>query len=218
MKHLDRDLFALQDRIVELGGMVEAATNRCIQCIENFDLTLAQEILDGEETINEMEVAIEEECLKILALHQPVAFDLRYIIVVLKVNNDLERMGDQAVNIAERVTALADMDRLVVDLDFATMGSICGKMVQRSIEALVRQDVVIAQKVLDMGDELDALHSRSYKTLQNVMKEDLSTIVPAISHLTISNNLERLGDLATNIAEEIIFMEEGEVVRHQEEH
>ena len=163
-------------------------------------------------------MAIEEECLKILALHQPVAFDLRYIIVVLKVNNDLERMGDQAVNIAERVTALADMDRLVVDLDFATMGSICGKMVQRSIEALVRQDVVIAQKVLDMDDELDALHSRSYKTLQNVMKEDLSTIVPAISHLTISNNLERLGDLATNIAEEIIFMEEGEVVRHQEEH
>ena len=125
MKHLDKDLLRLENRISELGRLVIDSTNGCIQCIETFDKTLTAEILAGEDLINEMEVDIEEDCLKILALHQPVAFDLRFIIVVLKVNNDLERMGDQALNIAERINFLSDLDRLALDLDFNTMGSIC---------------------------------------------------------------------------------------------
>ena len=215
MKHLDKDLLRLENRIAELGGLIIESTNRCIRCIETFDKTLTAEIVDNESIINEMEVDIEEDCLKILALHQPVAFDLRFIIVVLKVNNDLERMGDQALNIAERINFLSDLDRLVLDLDFNTMGAICRNMVEKSLEALKQRDVERAQEVVDMDDEVDALHSRNYRVLQKAMEVDPKIVTTAISYLTISNNIERLADLATNIAEEIIFMEGGQVVRHQ---
>ncbi|MAI41902.1 MAG: phosphate signaling complex protein PhoU [Candidatus Azotimanducaceae bacterium] len=215
MKHLDKDLLRLENRISELGRLVIDSTNGCIQCIETFDKTLTAEILAGEDLINEMEVDIEEDCLKILALHQPVAFDLRFIIVALKVNNDLERMGDQALNIAERINFLSDLDRLALDLDFNTMGSICRNMVEKSLEALNLRDLNIAQEVVNMDDEVDALHARNYRVLQQAMENDPKIITPAISYLTISNNLERLADLATNIAEEIIFMEGGQVIRHQ---
>ena len=215
MKHLDKDLLRLENRISELGRLVIDSTNGCIQCIETFDKTLTAEILAGEDLINEMEVDIEEDCLKILALHQPVAFDLRFIIVVLKVNNDLERMGDQALNIAERINFLSDLDRLALDLDFNTMGSICRNMVEKSLEALKLRDLNRAQEVVNMDDEVDALHARNYRVLQQAMENDPKIITPAISYLTISNNLERLADLATNIAEEIIFMEGGQVIRHQ---
>ena len=215
MKHLDKDLLRLENRIAELGGLIIESTNRCIRCIETFDKTLTAEIVDNESVINEMEVDIEEDCLKILALHQPVAFDLRFIIVVLKVNNDLERMGDQALNIAERINFLSDLDRLVLDLDFNTMGAICRNMVEKSLEALKQRDVERAQEVVDMDDEVDALHSRNYRVLQKAMEADPKIVTTAISYLTISNNIERLADLATNIAEEIIFMEGGQVVRHQ---
>ena len=215
MKHLDKDLLRLENRIAELGGLIIESTNRCIRCVETFDKTLTAEIVDNESIINEMEVDIEEDCLKILALHQPVAFDLRFIIVVLKVNNDLERMGDQALNIAERINFLSDLDRLVLDLDFNTMGAICRNMVEKSLEALKLRDVERAQEVVDMDDEVDALHSRNYRVLQKAMEADPKIVTTAISYLTISNNIERLADLATNIAEEIIFMEGGQVVRHQ---
>ena len=215
MKHLDKDLLRLENRIAELGELIIESTNRCIRCIETFDQTLTAEIVDNESIINEMEVDIEEDCLKILALHQPVAFDLRFIIVVLKVNNDLERMGDQALNIAERINFLSDLDRLVLDLDFNTMGAICRNMVEKSLEALKQRDVERAQEVVDMDDEVDALHSRNYRVLQKAMEADPKIVTTAISYLTISNNIERLADLATNIAEEIIFMEGGQVVRHQ---
>ena len=215
MKHLDKDLLRLENRISELGRLVIDSTNGCIQCIETFDKTLTAEILASEDLINEMEVDIEEDCLKILALHQPVAFDLRFIIVVLKVNNDLERMGDQALNIVERINFLSDLDRLALDLDFNTMGSICRNMVEKSLEALKLRDLNRAQEVVNMDDEVDALHARNYRVLQQAMENDPKIITPAISYLTISNNLERLADLATNIAEEIIFMEGGQVIRHQ---
>ena len=215
MKHLDKDLLRLENRIAELGELIIESTNRCIRCIETFDQTLTADIVDNESIINDMEVDIEEDCLKILALHQPVAFDLRFIIVVLKVNNDLERMGDQALNIAERINFLSDLDRLVLDLDFNTMGAICRNMVEKSLEALKQRDVERAQEVVDMDDEVDALHSRNYRVLQKAMEVDPKIVTTAISYLTISNNIERLADLATNIAEEIIFMEGGQVVRHQ---
>ena len=178
MKHLDKDLLRLENRIAELGGLIVESTNRCIRCIETFDKTLTAEIVDNESVINEMEVDIEEDCLKILALHQPVAFDLRFIIVVLKVNNDLERMGDQALNIAERINFLSDLDRLVLDLDFNTMGAICRNMVEKSLEALKQRDVERAQEVVDMDDEVDALHSRNYRVLQKAMELDPKIVTP----------------------------------------
>ena len=216
-KHLERDLVQLSDRISELGSMVAESTAKSIVMLQNFDQVIAGEILATEEKVNEMEVELEEECLKVLALHQPVAGDLRFLIVVLKVNNDLERMGDQVVNIAERINFLADKERVVADLDFVAMGEIASKMVNLAVAALVRRDSKLAAEVMAMDDDLDALHARSFKVVQEVMAENPGVIVPAVSYLTISSNLERLGDLATNIAEDIIFMEEGEVIRHQED-
>lgn len=215
-KHLERDLSHLSDRISSLGNMVIESATKVITMLQNFDLVLADEILLAEKRINEIEVEIEEECLKVMALHQPVAIDLRFLIVVLKVNNDLERMADQLVNIAERVKFIFDKKRVVADLDFNRMGEISSTMVKLSVRALVEQDAGLAKEVLAMDDELDELHARSYQTLQKVMSEDPDIIGPAVSYLTISNNLERLGDLATNVAEEIIFMIEGEVIRHSD--
>ena len=215
-KHLERDLNQLSDQISDLGALVSESTSKCMVMLQTFDRGIAKEIVETEARVNTTEVEIEEECLKVLALHQPVAGDLRFLIVVLKVNNDLERMGDQVVNIAERVSFLADKERVVADLDFVAMGDIASRMVSQSVKALVKRDSLMAREVLAMDDDLDAMHARTYRVIQDVMAGNPDIVIPAVSYLTISSNLERLGDLATNIAEEIIFMEEGEVIRHRE--
>ena len=214
-KHFDKDLIRVNEKISELGALVVESAAKSISMLQNFDLDVSNEILASEVAVNEMEVEIENECLKVLALHQPVAADLRFLIVVLKVNNDLERMGDQFVNIAERVRFLKDQPRVVSDLDLVKMGEIGYKMIRLSMTALTMRDPDIAREVLAMDDELDLHHALSFKVLQGAMQKNNEMITPAISYMTISSNLERLGDLATNIAEEIIFMQEGEIVRHQ---
>jgi len=214
-KHFDKDLIRVNEKISELGALVVESAAKSISMLQNFDLDVSNEILASEVAVNEMEVEIENECLKVLALHQPVAADLRFLIVVLKVNNDLERMGDQFVNIAERVMFLKDQPRVVSDLDLVKMGEIGYKMIRLSMTALTMRDPDIAREVLAMDDELDLHHALSFKVLQGAMQKNNEMITPAISYMTISSNLERLGDLATNIAEEIIFMQEGEIVRHQ---
>ena len=215
-KHLERDLNQLSNQISDLGALVSESTSKCMVMLQTFDRGIAKEIVETEAEVNTTEVEIEEECLKVLALHQPVAGDLRFLIVVLKVNNDLERMGDQVVNIAERVSFLADKERVVADLDFVAMGDLASRMVNQSVKALVKRDSSMAREVLAMDDDLDAMHARTYRVIQDVMAGNPDIVIPGVSYLTISSNLERLGDLATNIAEEIIFMEEGEVVRHRE--
>ena len=215
-KHLERDLNQLSNQISDLGALVAESTSKCMVMLQTFDRGIGKEIVEAEAEVNTTEVDIEEECLKVLALHQPVAGDLRFLIVVLKVNNDLERMGDQVVNIAERVSFLADKERVVADLDFVAMGDIASRMVSQSVKALVKRDSLMAREVLAMDDDLDAMHARTYRVIQDVMVGNPDIVISGVSYLTISSNLERLGDLATNIAEEIIFMEEGEVVRHRE--
>ena len=215
-KHLERDLNQLSNQISDLGALVSESTSKCMVMLQTFDRGIGKEIVEAEAEVNTTEVDIEEECLKVLALHQPVAGDLRFLIVVLKVNNDLERMGDQVVNIAERVSFLADKERVVADLDFVAMGDIASRMVSQSVKALVKRDSLMAREVLAMDDDLDAMHARTYRVIQDVMVGNPDIVISGVSYLTISSNLERLGDLATNIAEEIIFMEEGEVVRHRE--
>lgn len=216
-KHLQRDIERLRKNILMLGTLVEEATDKSIKAIGRSDEQILEELFKGEERINQMEVDIEEECLKILALHQPVATDLRFIVAVLKVNNDLERMGDQAINIADRVRALMGKKPLEANVDFAAMGAVARRMVHLSLEALVDQDVDIARKVGEMDDELDDMHANTYEIVQAAMAKDPEIIQTAVSYLTISSNLERIGDLSTNIAEETVFMEEGEVVRHSDE-
>ena len=214
-KHLEKDVNQVRNRILDLGEMVADSIETASAMIQNYDLVLVDQVYEVEHLIDTIEVEIEEECLKVLALHQPVSENLRFLIVVLKVNNDLERMGDQLKNIAERIEYISDKDRVVADLNLHSMAELCSKMVKESIVALTQQDAKRARTVLKLDDELDIMHAATYKTLTKVMLEKSESIRAALSLLTVSSNLERIGDLATNIAEEIISMEEGEIVRHK---
>ncbi len=213
--HLQRDLDSLKKDIVHLGSLVQNSTQSVIEFWGTKSEQQLQEVLEYEDRINELEVDIEEHCLKVLALHQPVAIDLRFIIVIMKVNNDLERMGDQAVNISHRVKSLIDGPELPISLPIDEMTNAVQRMVSLSLEALVSQDPAIARKVVDMDDIVDDLNARTYDLIRETIQANPSLVNSAMSMATISSNLERIGDLCTNIAEEVIFMVEGQVIRHQ---
>ena len=214
--HLQRDLDQLKKEILQLGSMVETAINNAILALNDRRPELAENVFSEEILINEKEVLIEEECLKILALHQPVAVDLRFIVVVLKVNNDLERMGDFAVNVAKRAVFLSSKNPIPCPTEFTdTMSKNIRTMVHGSLDALVKLDVDLARNVIAMDDDVDDVNRQMYVELQALMENDSSTIERAIGLLSTSRYLERIADLATNIAEDVIFMVEGEVVRHK---
>jgi phosphate transport system protein len=195
--------------------MVEDAIDRAIASLLNRDHALAQEVLDGDRIIDEFEVAVEEDCLKILALHQPVAADLRFIVGAIKVNNDLERMGDTAVNIAERAAFLATHPPLSSGLDFSRMTLQVQTMVRDSLDALVNLDTTLARKVMLEDDAVDDMNRRMFEVLQVVMASDSEKVERAVHQLSVSRHLERIADLATNIAEDVVFMVDGEIVRHR---
>ncbi|MFL2537846.1 MAG: phosphate signaling complex protein PhoU [Candidatus Azotimanducaceae bacterium] len=212
--HLQRDLDNLRKDILRLGSLVRESTLKSIELFNTQALSLAEEVNTLELHINELEVEIEENCLKILALHQPVAIDLRFIVVVMKVNNDLERMGDQAVNIAKRVTSLMKEESHTFELPLDAMTDTVQDMVALSLEALVNQDPDLARRVVQIDDLLDDLNAKNYQALRAGVEETPALFSQAMSLATVSSNLERIGDLCTNIAEEVIFMVEGKVIRH----
>ena len=212
--HLQRDLDNLRKDILRLGSLVRESTLKSIELFNTQALSLAEEVNTLELHINELEVEIEENCLKILALHQPVAIDLRFIVVVMKVNNDLERMGDQAVNIAKRVTSLMKEESHTFELPLGAMTDTVQDMVALSLEALVNQDPDLARRVVQIDDLLDDLNAKNYQALRAGVEETPALFSQAMSLATVSSNLERIGDLCTNIAEEVIFMVEGKVIRH----
>ena len=203
--------------MLRLGNMVELAINNAFLALNNRDSSYVEEVLTNEEQINEMEVQIEEECLKILALHQPVAVDLRFLVVVLKVNNDLERMGDIAKNIAERAKDLMGSD-VIPDLGQPMQGlpDLVRTMVRSSLDSLVKLDDQLARKIIEMDDEVDQINRDMYAAAKRLIAEQPSVADSAINLLSCSRNMERIGDLATNIAEDVIFVVEGKVVRHAE--
>ncbi len=214
-KHLQRDLDRLKKQLLEVGSLVEEATNKAIVALTELRRDAAAEIVASDDEIDQREVVIEEECLKILALHQPVARDLRFVVGVMKLNNDLERMGDQAVNIAERAMMLSGQAPLGVPLDFNRMASVVREMVRASLDAAINEDTELARKVRRMDDEVDDVHREMFTVLEERMCQDPDTVARAVAYLSASRDLERIGDLATNIAEDVIFMVEGEVVRHR---
>jgi len=216
-KHLLHDLDRLKKEVLAMGAMVEDAINKAIASLVNRDTDLAREVLEGDDAIDARELEVEDTCLKMLALHQPVAGDLRVIIAVLKVNNDLERMGDHAQNIAERVLFLATHDPIDVDLDFARMVETVRRMVAQSLDALVNQDPLLARKVCAQDDEVDELQRHMFEVLQSLMSRDSATIERAVQVLSVSRHLERIADSATNVAEDIVFMVEGDVIRHRQD-
>ena len=215
--HLHRDLDKLKKEMLRLGNMVELAINNAFLALNNRDSSYVEEVLTNEEQINEMEVQIEEECLKILALHQPVAVDLRFLVVVLKVNNDLERMGDIAKNIAERAKDLMESD-VIPDLGQPMQGlpDLVRTMVRSSLDSLVKLDDQLARKIIEMDDEVDQINRDMYAAVKRLVAEQPLVADSAINLLSCSRNMERIGDLATNIAEDVIFVVEGKVVRHAE--
>ncbi|RMG10799.1 MAG: phosphate transport system regulatory protein PhoU [Planctomycetota bacterium] len=216
-RHLNRDLEHLERQILELGAFVEEALNKATLALIDRRPELAQEVIDGDQAIDEKEVEVEEECLKILALHQPLATDLRFIVAALKVNNDLERMGDLACNVAERALYLSTHEPLGVPLDFDRMVAATRSMVSDSLRALVNQDASLARNVCERDDEVDAINKQMFVVLQEKMIEDPAAIKRAVHTLSASRHLERIADLATNIAEDVVFMVSGDVIRHRYE-
>lgn len=216
--HLERDLDKLKKEILLLGSKVEEAINNSITALHNRQTDLAETVIENEDEINEMEVAIEEECLKILALHQPVAVDLRFIVVVLKVNNDLERMGDLAVNIAKRALDISGFDPVSVLPDFVdTLPGLIRTMVRDALDALVKLDVELAYQVIDLDDQVDEINRRMYSETHKLIAKNPAASDRAISMLSASRYMERIADLTTNIAEDVLFMVNGTVVRHDPE-
>ncbi len=213
-KHLMRELEKIKKMILSLGAMVESRVHMAMDVIDNTDAGLAEKIVKTDYEIDEMEVEVEEECLKALALYQPVAVDLRFLIAVIKINNDLERIGDQTVNIAQRVTILAKQPRYSFVFDYSTMAEKAQSMLKQSLDSLVNMDIDLAMEVLRLDDEVDDLKNKAYDQIKAAMADHPDYVGYLINLLLISRHLERLADHATNIAEEVIYMIEGEIVRH----
>jgi len=195
--------------------LVETAINTAILALNNREVALADRVFELEEEINDKEVHIEEECLKILALHQPVAVDLRFIVVVLKVNNDLERMGDFAKNIAKRAIHLSGLSPIPMFQGFTSeLPVMVRSMVRKSLDALVSLDVDLARSVINMDDHVDEINRRMYEEVHATIVRDVKNTDVAMNLLSTSRYMERIADLSTNIAEDVVFMVEGRVVRH----
>lgn len=213
-KHFDRELEKLKKKILSLGALVEERVYLAIKAIESSDSELAEKIIRSDYEIDETEVEVEEECLKILALYQPVAIDLRFIVTVIKINNDLERIGDQAVNIAQRIQSIAKHPNISFHFDYTEMAEIAAAMLKQSLDALVNLDIDTAFRVLTLDDAVDDIQSNAYSQIKRAMRERPEEMTYLINLYLISRHLERVADHATNIAEEVIYLIEGEIVRH----
>ncbi|HPS00043.1 MAG TPA: phosphate signaling complex protein PhoU [Candidatus Sumerlaeota bacterium] len=215
--HLQHALNDLKKRILNLSARVEEAVQKATEAFETCNAPMAQEIINCDVLIDMAEVEIEEECLKILALHQPVAVDLRFIVAVLKINNDLERVGDLAVNIAERACFLATRTMPDVPFDFGYMATKVQKMLKDSMDAVVEMDIQKALEVCLADDEVDKMNALMYDLSRQKLTEPDVDAGCLLHMLSVSRHLERIADQATNIAEDAIYMVKGEIVRHKTE-
>ena len=209
-----KELEKIKKRILSLGAMVEERMRMAVQAIKDGDLQIAEDVIKLDYEIDEKEVEVEEECLKILALYQPVAVDLRFLIAVIKINNDLERIADEAVNIAQRVTNIIGRQTDGFRYDYTHMADVVEDMLKKSLDALVNLDVDVAFKVVTLDDDVDKLHNTAYDLIKQEMKQTPDRPGALINLYLISRHLERIADHATNIAEEVIYLVEGEIIRH----
>jgi len=215
--HLQREIDQLKRNILSLSALVEESLEKAALSLRRRDNRLAQQVVESDYEIDVREVDIEEDCLKILALHQPVASDLRFIIACLKINNELERIGDANVNIAERVLFLSTAPEVELQLDFATMARKASDMLSRSLDALVNEDRLAAYQVIKSDDEVDAMNRDMYHQIQDAIRKNTNELEQLVHYLGVSRHLERVADHATNIAEDVIYMIDGEIVRHRAE-
>jgi len=212
--HFQEERGRLKERLLAMGGLAEERLRGAIRAIMARDPDLATEVVESDEPVNQLHIEIDSRCFKLIALHQPVAGDLRSIVAGLKINTDLERVGDLAVNIAEAVRRYLQHPPVKELVDIPRMADIAQAMLRDALDAYVRQDVALAQKVLDEDDALDGLKTQVFRELLTFMLEKPSTIEPALDLILISRHLERVGDHATNIAEDVIFIVSARDVRH----
>ena len=212
--HLQREIEKLKKMCLWLSARVEENVQKAARAISDRDEGLAVQVIESDEEIDEMEVEVEEECLKILALHQPVAADLRFIVAVLKLNNDLERIGDLAVNTAKRAIELSRLPEVAIPFDLSDQVHKARQMLKKSLDALVNMDAKLAREVCVADSDVDAIYREMYEQVKAVIARDPSSLDAMILLLRVSRNIERTADHATNIAEDVIYMVRGEIIRH----
>jgi phosphate transport system protein len=215
MKHIQRQVELLKQKILNVGGLVEEAIANAISAMLNRDGKLAQRVINDDAIIDAMEVEVEEDCLKILALYQPVAADLRFVVAILKINNDLERIGDLARNIAKRVNYLSKSDPIELPFSLREMTTKVQAMVKMSLDALVNGDVSLARQVREEDDTVDNERKKIADHIISLIKKMPERVEYLLKLNSVSKHLERIADMATNIAEDVIYMVEGEIVRHK---
>ena len=213
-RHFHEELDALRQTLLAMGGLVEDQIRRAMRSLLERDDALAQEVIDRDRQVNTYEVEVDEQCVELLALNQPAASDLRFITTAMKIVTDLERIGDQAVNIAQRVLELNRDPQLKPYIDLPRMAEKAQRMVKESLDAFVAGDTALARQVCGKDAEVDALKEQIFRELLTFMMEDPRTIPRAIRVILISRFLERVADHATNIAEMVVYLIEGKMVRH----
>ncbi len=212
--HMEREIGRLKKSILALAAVVEESVKQAVIALEKRDTELAKKIIRKDLEVNQKEVELEEECLKILALHQPVAADLRFIVAVLKINNDLERIGDLAANMAERTVDLVENRAQQAPFDLELMADKVELMLEKSLDALVNHDARLASEAIRLDDEVDLMHKGAFAAVKEGIRSNPEEMDALINYLSISRYLERIADLATNIAEDVVYMINGKIVRH----
>lgn len=213
-KHFETELGDIQQALLRLSGRVEDAVREAVASVEARDVDRARRVIAHDAEIDTAEVDLEEECLKVLALHQPVAIDLRFVVAAMKMNNDLERIGDLAANIAERAVQIGTATVPELPFDFHVMAEKAQAMLRDSLDAVINLDVSLAESVMAADEDVDAMHARSYEIVKAAIREDTDSLDVLIHMLGVSRSFERIADHATNIAEDVVYLIKGDIIRH----
>ncbi len=216
-RHFERELEELKDQMLRMAGHAEAIVLKSVESLKRRDAVLANEVFADDKLIDRLELDIDERCLHLLALQHPMATDLRFLTAALKISNDLERVGDHAVNIAGSTIRIAEQPLLKPLVDIPRMAELSVGMLHDALDAFVRRDADTARKLVLRDDEVDQLNDQLFRELISFMIEDPTRITRAMELILVARNLERVGDLATNVAEEVVFITEARVIKHHAE-
>lgn len=216
-RHFHQELETLKEQLLRMGGRAEAIVNKAVEALKRRDVELAHAVFEDDRFLDQMEIDIEERCVSLLALQQPMAGDLRFITAALKISNDLERVGDHAVNIAEGAVALAGMPQLKPLVDIPRMADLALAMLREALDAFVHRDSATARRICLRDDDVDDLNRQLFRELVSYMIEDPSTVSRALELIRVAHNLERVADMATNVAEEVVFIAEARIIKHHHE-
>ena len=213
-RHFHEELELVKEKTLKLGSLVETMVEQAVSSLVDRDSRLAEEVIASDQKVDALDLEIDEDCLRLLALHQPAAKDLRFITTAMKITTDLERMADQAVNICQRAIELNEEPQLKPYIDIPIMSQLSQKMMREALDAFVRRDADLARQVIPEDNKVDALKNQVFRELLTFMMEDPRTIPRAIRLILVSRHLERIADHATNIAEMVVFLVEGKSIRH----